>query len=120
MKEEQVDRLLEELARTRESFDQAIKSIKWNRFNTIVQYVLISVIVVMLAVGTNYWVAEKRASCERGNDLRRDIQNSLDKNAGAIGIALTIVTGAPDERLQEYIDAYNQQDKPAVLRLREC
>jgi hypothetical protein len=127
MQDEQVERLLEELVRTRESFDSAtvsfdaaIKQIKWNRINTIIQYALIAIVLIMLFFGSIYYLGEKNASCERGNDLRSDISDSLDSNALAIGAALVIVTGAPQERFDDYIDAYAQQNKPEVLTLRNC
>jgi len=120
MKDEQVDQLLEELRATRESFDRATSSIKWNRFNTIVQYVLIAFVMVIIGSGVIYYLHERKVACERGNDLRITVQGSLDNNAAAIGAALVIVTGASQERFQEYMDAYNQQEKPDILELREC
>ena len=134
MNDELVERLLEEVAATRKlfatateafttattSFNDAARSINWNRRNTIIQYVLISIVVLMLAGGTIYYTSEKTAACERGNDLRLDITSSLDDNAAAIGFALAVVSDAPDEKFQEYMDVYNDQAKPEVLELREC
>lgn len=120
MNDEQTERLIEELSRTRESFDEAIRQIKWNRINTVIQYIMLVVVVIILIFGASYYLDEKKASCERGNELRSDISNSLDTNARAVGAALVIVTGASPERFAEYVDAYNQQDKPEVLKLRSC
>jgi len=118
--DEQVERILTELTKTRESFEAAINQIRWNRINTAIQYVLLAVVVVMLGVGVKYYLDEKQLSCERGNDLRQDIQSSLDSNAASIGATLVIVTDAPEGIFQEYLDIYNQQNEPEVLRLRSC
>lgn len=120
MNDTQVERLLDELARTRESFDTAITQIKWNRINTVIQYCLIVAMFVMGTLGAIYYLDEKHAQCERGNDLRMSITNSLDANAAAIGIALATVSGAPDDAFREYMEVYSEQDKPSALELREC
>lgn len=134
MNDELVERLLEEVVETRklfatatetfstatQSFNNATKHIKWNRRNTVIQYVLISVVVMMLCVGVVYYNSERKASCHRGNDLRLDISSSLDSNAAAIGVAIAIVSAAPEEKFEEYMDIYNEQEKPEVLELREC
>lgn len=120
MKEEQVDRLLEELAKTRESFDVAARSIKWSRRNTIIQYGLIFVVVCMLLSLGLYYKNQQHAACVRGNDLRMSIATSLDNNAAAIGASLVIVTGASPEDFDAYMDAYSQQAKPEALKIRGC
>lgn len=120
MNDDQVERLLKELVETRKSFDKAAEQIRWNRINTIIQYCLTAVIVVMIILGVSYYLDEKQATCERGNDLRRAIDHSLNSNAHAIGTALVIVTNASDEKFNEYMEAYNQQDKPPALKLRDC
>lgn len=116
----QVDRLLDELGKTRTSFDEAIKQVKWNRINTIVQYVLIAIVIFMLGFGVIYYLNEKKMACVRGNELRVDIQESLDSNAASIGAALVVVAHASNEDFQKYLDVYNQQNKPEVLNLRSC
>lgn len=128
MTDEQLERFIQEMVKTRESFDtatetfsKAIKQIKWNRVNTIIQYVLIAIVLVMFGLGIRYYLEEKQASCERSNDFRVSVQSSMVSNARAIGVALAVVTGAPDSRFQEYMDAYNEaQDTPDILDLREC
>jgi Mn2+/Fe2+ NRAMP family transporter len=134
MNEDLVEHLLGEVVVTRqqfttateafttatEAFNDATKHIKWNRINTIIQYVLISVVVLMLGAGAVYYTSEKKASCVRGNDLRLDITSSLDSNAAAIGFAIAIVSAAPDEKFKEYMEVYDDQPKPKVLELREC
>lgn len=120
MNDEQVERLLTELSETRKSFDAAIGQIKWNRINTIIQYVLLAIVLVMIVLGVSYYLDEQRAACIRGNDLRTSIQNSLDSNAAAIGTALVIVADAPKEKFIEYMEAYAQQEKPPALKTREC
>lgn len=127
MRDEQVERILAELANTRESFDNAtaafntaINQIRWNRINTIIQYCLLGLVLIMLVLGGLYYLGEKQDECERDNTLRSNISSSLDSNAIAIGTALVIVTNAPQERFDEYIQAYAKQNKPEVLALREC
>lgn len=127
MRDEQVERILNELARTRESFDAAtetfntaIEHIQWNRRNTIIQYFLIFLVVCMLGMGSIYYLNEKHANCVRGNDLRVAIVDAIDSNARAIGTALAVVSNAPDAKFKEYMEVYNQQDKPLALETRKC
>lgn len=120
MNDEQVERILVELTATRKSFDAAINQIKWNRINTTIQYVLIAIVALMFGFGIRYYLDEKQATCERGNELRAKIVNSLDTNAAAIGIALVIVTDAPNEKFIEYMEAYGEQEKSPALELRDC
>lgn len=120
MNEEQVDVLIAELVKTRESFSEAIGHIKWNRRNTAFQYVLIVVLSLVIASNIFYYRNEQHRACERGNDLRLSITRSLDANALAIGIALSKVTDAPQSKLDEYLRVYNAQAKPEVLKLRKC
>lgn len=120
MNDEQVERILAELVTTRKSFDAAIGQIRWNRINTAIQYVLLALVVIMFSLGTRYYLDEKRATCERGNELRLSIVDSLDSNAAAIGLALVIVTDASEESFKEYMDAYNQQEPPPALGVRDC
>jgi hypothetical protein len=134
MNDELVERLLEEVVATRTlfatateaftdattSFNEATGHIKWNRTNTVIQYVLIVAVALIMALGFVYYKDDKRETCERGNDLRMSIQNSLDANAAAIGVALVIVADAPEGTFQEYMKAYQEQDKPEALKTREC
>lgn len=120
MDEDLVEQLLQELRETRKTFEHAIVAIRWNKINTIVQYVLISVVVLMLVFGVLYYLDDKREACERGNATRASIQISLDAHAAAIGTALAIVTDAPDARLQEYLEAYADQADPEILKPRQC
>ncbi len=120
MNDEQVEQLLVELGKTRQSFEKAIGQIKWNRINTFIQYGMLALLLVMVVCGIVYYLDDKQEACERGNEFRVAIQNSLDSNAASIGIALTIVTGASEERFLEYMEAYNQQEKPDILELRDC
>ena len=120
MNDDQIERLLAELTATRKSFDAAVTTIRWTRINTIIQYVLLSVVAGMIIFGVLYYLDDKQESCERGNELRVAIRDSLDSNAASIGIALSIVTDAPHERFEEYMEAYNQQEKPPALDLRNC
>lgn len=120
MNDELVERLLDELSATRQSFDAATAQIKWNRRNTIIQYILIAVVLIMLFGGLVYYLDDQKASCEHDNDLRISISNSLDSNAWAIGVALAVVSNASDETFREYMEVYGKQDKPQVLELRDC
>ena len=127
MNDELVERLLAELVETRKSFadatvsfNKATSQIKWNRVNTAIQYILIVAVVIIMAAMGIYYMDERKEACERGNTLRAQIAISLDYNAAAIGAALAAVTGASPETLQDYMDAYNSQEKPPVLHLREC
>lgn len=128
MNDEQVDKLLTELAKTRESFDKAndvftkaIGSIRWNRINTLILYFLIVAVFVIGALGAVNYNNYKRDACERGNVLRITVASGMEQNAFAIGTALAIVFNAPEERLDQYLQAYNDQ-KPTdpILKLREC
>lgn len=120
MNERQVDRLLDELVKTRESFDRATAQIRWNKLNTAILYALVSVILVMIGLGVKYYFDQRRVDCERGNDLRAQIVISLDYNAAAIGSALASVSGASPEVFNQYMDAYGDQEKPPILQLRDC
>jgi len=127
MNDELAEKLLTELVETRKSFTTATESfntataqIKWNRINTVIQYVLIAVVAIMLGLGVTYYMDEKQAACERGNDLRVQIALSLDFNATAIGAALAVVSGASPETFDDYMDVYENQEKPPILELREC
>lgn len=128
MNDEQVEKLLHELSETRLAFDRAnevfskaITSIKWNRFNTIVQYGLIVLVFIFGTIATMSYVSYRDASCERGNDLRITVAAGMEQNAFAIGSALAVVFNAPQERLEQYLKAYNDQ-RPTreILVLREC
>jgi hypothetical protein len=127
MNENQIDQLLQELVSTRKSFDAATASfnaatrqIRWNRINTTIQYVLIFVVAVMFCFGVVYYLDQQRESCERGNALRTSIKDSLDSNAIAIGVALAVVSDAPEGKFQEYLNEYGKQEKPEALKLRNC
>lgn len=128
MNDDQVERLLSELASTRQSFDQAndvfikaIGSIRWNRINTAILYSLIVAVFIIGALGAANYFSYRRDACERGNALRITVAAGMEQNAFAIGTALAIVFDAPEERLNEYLQAYNDQ-KPtnSILHLREC
>ena len=127
MKDEMAEQLLAELIATRKSFSDATNSfstaidqIKWNRRNTVIQYVLIAVVICMIGFGVAYYLDEKHAACERSNDLRLAVMISLDHNAASIGAALGIVTGASPDTVADYMQAYFDQPEPPGLELREC
>lgn len=127
MKDELAEQLLNELVETRKSFSNATNSfstavnqIKWNRRNTVIQYALIAVVIIMICLGVAYYLDDRHAACQRGNDLRLSIMISLDHNAASIGAALGVVTGASPEKVNEYMDAYYRQPKPPGLELRDC
>lgn len=128
MNEEQVETLLNELRATRASFDAAnevfsaaIKSIKWNRINTAIQYCLIVLVFVFGAIATMSYINYKDASCDRSNDLRITVAAGMEQNAFAIGSALAVVFNADQESLEKYLQAYNDQ-RPTreILQLRNC
>ena len=120
MNDELVEQLLAELSETRKSFDAAIKTIKWNRFNTVVQYCLIVAVFLLGTFFVIYYVDDQHEACVRGNELRAAVTQGDTSTAEAIGIALTVLTEAPQETLQEYLDIYNQQDRPPALEMRDC
>lgn len=127
MNDAQVDRLLEELSKTRESFDnanivftKAISSIKWNRFNTIVLYSLMGLIFLIGAITVANYVNDRRVACENRNDLRITVAQGMEANALAIGAALAIVFEAPQEELDKYLNAYNEQRAPESIQFEEC
>jgi hypothetical protein len=122
-----VNELLEELVLTRESFvtanhafERAINAIRWNRINTIIQYALIILVFVLGWVGVMNYMNYRQQNCERSNEQRLTIQASMQQNAFAIGVALQTVFNAPDERFQEYLDAYNAQTPQEAFAIREC
>lgn len=131
MNEERIERLLDELESTRKTFEAAgktfetaVKQIKWNKINTIIQYTMLVVVGFMLIFGFFYYLRDKKAACQRGNQTRTAIQVSLDNNARAIGIALVIVADVPQEEipqiLEEYMEVYLEQADPEILQHREC
>jgi hypothetical protein len=120
MNDEQLDQLLLELGKTRESFDSVVKTIKWTRINTIVQYALLAVVLVMGCLGVIYYLDDKRENCERGNEFRAAIDNTMTENATAIGAALVIVAGASHDDFLAYMEAYNDQPRPEILKPRSC
>lgn len=127
MNDEQAERFITELIETRrvfndamETFKGATNSIRWTRINTTVQYVLLVAVLFLYTFGAAYYINDKHASCVRGNDLRVSIGDSLDANATAIGVALTVVTEAPQEKFEQYLEVYNRQPKPPALELRDC
>lgn len=119
--------IIEELRQTRiefsaasDYFSQAVGQIKWNRRNTIIQYVLSTVLaVVMIAGGLFYW-QEHHEQCLERNEIRSTIVESLDDHARAIGLALVAVTNAPPEKVEEYMASYRNQFHPPILELQDC
>ena len=120
MDEDQLERLLVELAATRASLDAATKAIKWNKINTIIQYCLLFAVFVMGTVGVVYYFDDRRRNCEAGNETRQAINEAIDVKAAAIGFAIAVVSNAPEEALERYLEIYNEQADPAILSPREC
>jgi hypothetical protein len=127
MNDELAEKLLVELAETRQSFvtaaeafDKAIKQIRWNRVNTAIQYLLLFVVIIMIGFAVDYYFDDKRESCERGNELRSSIVTYSEHEAARIGIALTVVTGASEDKFEEYMEAFRSQDVPEAFQLRDC
>lgn len=116
----QVNDLLSELKNTRNSFDKAVASVRWNRLNTAIMYALIFVILIMLVSGGLYYISERKADCRFLNSLRVEVNENSRTNARAIGIALAAVSGADDATLNEYIEAYNDARAHEQLHLRDC
>lgn len=119
MNGEQVDRLVEELSKTRTSFDTAIKSFKWNRVHTIILYCLIVMVFILGGLGVAFYFDEKRESCQEHNDMRRETAIAEKQNAVFIGVALAEVSGATQDTFLRYLDAYESQGS-AGPQLREC
>lgn len=132
--EGQLNSLIGEFSETRKSFDrataqfgEAVHQIKWNRRNTKIQYVLIILMVIAYISGVLFYVQDQHdyredqtEACERGNEVREQIAVSLDAHAVAIGVALTAVSDAPQEKFDQYLEVYRQQPRPEALELREC
>jgi len=119
MNDELLGELISELRETRKSFEDAIQSIKWNKRNTVIQYVLIVVVFFLGAIGVINYMNYKQQSCERGNELKIAVDHGQRENAFAIGAALAVVFNAPQERLDQYLAAYDEQ-RPERIELREC
>jgi hypothetical protein len=117
--DDQVDRILAELSETRDSFDQAIRSVKWNRVNTITQYCLIVLVFILGGLAFLNYVNDNRINCERGNEFRISIAQSQQDNALSIGVALSAVLGGSQEDVERYMEAY-MDTRPETLPLREC
>lgn len=128
MNDDQVERLLSELASTRKSFDQAndvfvktISSIRWTRINTAILYCLMVAVFIVGVLGAVNYINDRREACERSNSLRVTVAAGMEQNALAIGTALAIVFHAPEERLNQYLDAYkDQKASDPILQLKEC
>lgn len=120
MNAEQVDRLIDELSETRKSLDSAVKAIRWNKINTVIQYVLLFAVFLMGTIGVAYYFNDRRDQCDRDNNLRAAVNDSFDTQAGSIGIALSVVSNASPEKLQQYIEVYRNQPRPEALSQRSC
>lgn len=127
MNDELVNELIEELRSTRASFDNAnavfdaaIKSIKWNRINTIILYSLIGLVFILGVFGLTNYFNNRKNDCERGNEFRSTVAVGMEQNAFAIGTALAIVFDAPQEKFDEYYEAYKAQGPTQIIHLREC
>jgi predicted negative regulator of RcsB-dependent stress response len=119
MNDELLGELISELKETRTSFNDAINSIKWNKRNTVIQYILIVVVFFLGALAFISYRNYQQQSCERSNELKIAVDTSSRENAFAIGAALAVVFNAPQERLDQYVAAYNDQ-RPQRIELREC
>jgi hypothetical protein len=73
-----------------------------------------------MLLGGLYYVADRRAACERNNDVLLAIDDSFDRNAENVGIALAVVMDAPKEALEEYLSVFSEQPKPEAIQPREC
>lgn len=127
MNDDQVERLLNELASTRESFDRAnvafdsaIRSIRWNKINTRILYFLIVIVFLLGALGVLNFMNYRSESCDRYNGLVVLVRDGMESNGFAIGAALAVVFNADQEDLDRYLEAYNQQKAPDNIPLREC
>ena len=127
MNDDQVDLILRDLVKTRESFDaardvfdQAVSQIRWNRINTRIMYGLIATVFVLGAALLSFYFQERRESCQEHNQIRTSVDASLDATALAIGTALEGATNAPHEAFEEYVRIYLEQAPPAALRLEDC
>jgi len=118
--DELVNELLTELKETRKSFEGVIKSVKWNRRNTAIQYFLLVLVFFLGAIGTMNYFNYRQDACERSNNLRVTLQESMSQNAFAIGVALQSVFNAPEERLNQYLEAYNAQRPTEPFGERKC
>lgn len=119
MNDELLGELISELRDTRASFNDAINSIKWNKRNTVIQYILIVVVFFLGALALISYQNYQHQTCERSNDLKITVDNGMRENAFAIGAALAVVFNAPQERLDQYLAAYDEQ-RPERITLREC
>lgn len=127
MNEEQVERLLNEFAETRASFESAneafsgaIRSIKWNKINTVILYSLMVVVFFFGALGVVNFLNYQKEACERGNETRLIVIDGMRANGFAIGSALAVVFNAEQEDLDRYLEAYNTQKVENTIPLREC
>lgn len=120
MNHEQMDKLLFELAATRESFDVAIERVRWNKINAMIQYLLLSAALIFGVIGFAYYRSEQHAACVSDNQMRADFRNELQQQAAAIGVSISIVSGAEEGKYEEYIKLYGDQMHSEFLMPREC
>ena len=120
MNEEQVDELLGELARTRDSFDSAIGAVKWNKINTFIQYCLIAIVFLFGALGIRYYVDDRHDTCVAGNEFRRTMIAAQEKYALNFATALAAKLKGDEQDVQDFMDIYGDLPVPEVLITREC
>ena len=120
MEEAKVDSLIEELGRTRESFEKAIDTIKWRRVNNALLYSLCAMLVMVVILSYNHNENQNRALCERNNAIRAATIEALDVTATKIGTSFATVYEVPIEDLDRFLQVYGEQDPPVALQQREC
>lgn len=120
MNDEQVDKLIAELAATRKSLDAAVTTIRWNKVNTIIQYVLIVLVFIIGAVGIGYYFDQRHEDCVRGNETREAINKRVDASAAAVGVAIATLGDIPQETVDQYVELYRITVEPTVLQPRSC
>lgn len=120
MNEEQVDKLLVELALTRDSFNKSINSVRWNKINTIIQYVLIAMVFVVGGLVYKNYQNDQHTACVSSNLFRTTVVNAQQVYVENIARALAKKLNGTEQDVQEFMQIYSEEPIPKVLQLREC
>jgi hypothetical protein len=117
---EALNELTAELKSTRESFDDAIKSVRWNKINTSIQYGLIAIVVVFGFLGFRFYQDDRHDACVATNEFRQTIVAAQEKYALNFATALAKKLNGDSEDVREFMLIYSSLPTPEVLVQKEC